>query len=171
MGDFNTKKIATSGVLLALSIATLFGAVIVPGIELTLYALSSVYVMVIILEFTVNTGWIFYLTSVLLTFIVIPNKTGLIPYAIFFGIYAMIKYYIENFRKISGIVEIILKLVFCNLMFFLGFLVFGEMFTGAIEIPEIALPIIIAGAQVFFLAYDYILTLMVGFYLKRLPKA
>lgn len=171
MGDFNTKKIATGGVLLALSIATLFGAVIVPGIELTLYALSSVYVMVIILEFTVNTGWIFYLASVLLTFIVIPNKAGLIPYAIFFGIYAMIKYYIEDFRKISGVLEIILKLVFCNLMFFLGFLVFGEMFTGAIQIPEIAFPIIIAGAQVFFLAYDYILTLMVGFYLKRRPKA
>ncbi|MDD3169589.1 MAG: hypothetical protein PHC91_09065 [Eubacteriales bacterium] len=171
MGDFKTKKIATGGVLLALSIATLFGATIVPGIELTLYALSSVYVTVVILEFTVNSGWLFYFASVMLTFVLIPNKAGLIPYTLFFGIYAMIKYYIENFRKIPKIFDIILKLVFCNFVFVMGFLFFGEAFTGAIHIPDAALPVIILGAQVFFLAYDYILTLMIGFYLKQRPKA
>ena len=171
MGNLDTKKIATGGVLLALSIATLFGATFVPGIELTLYALSSVYVAIIILEFTVNTGWLFYFASVMLAFIIIPNKGALIPYTIFFGIYAMMKYYIESFKKISQPVEVLLKLLFFNLMFVLGFIFFGMLFTGAIRIPDLALPIILLLAQVFFLAYDYILTLMVGFYLKRRPKA
>lgn len=170
MGNLDTKKIATGGVLLALSIATLFGATFIPGIELTLYALSSVYVAVIILEFTPGAGWLFYFASVMLAFVLVPNKGGLIPYTIFFGIYAMIKYYIENFDKISQPVEIILKLAFFNLMLFLGFQFFGKVFTGAISIPELALPIILAGAQVFFLAYDYMLTLLIGFYLKRRPK-
>lgn len=171
MGNLDTKKIATGGVLLALSIATLFGATFVPGIELTLYALSSVYVAIIILEFTVNTGWLFYFASVMLAFILIPNKGALIPYTIFFGIYAMMKYYIESFKKISQPVEVILKLLFFNLMFVLGFLFFGTLFTGAIRIPDIALPVILVLAQFFFLAYDYILTLLIGFYLKRRPRA
>lgn len=171
METLNTKKIVTGGVLLALSIATIFGATFVPGIELTLYALSSVYVAIMIIEFKPNAGWLFYFASVILTFILVPNKAGVIPYTIFFGIYAMIKYYIENFKKFSQPVEIILKLVFCNLMFFFGIYFLGKLFTGALQIPDVALPIIIIGAQIFFLAYDYVLTLIIGFYLKRRSKA
>lgn len=163
----NTKKIAVGGVLLALSIATLFGATMVPGIELTLYALSSVYVAIIVIEFTPNTGWLFYCASVMISYFLVPNKAGIIPYTIFFGIFSIIKYYIENYKKIPQFVEIILKLVFCNLMLGLGYIVFGAVFIGAIHLPKAALPIIIIGAQVFFLAYDYILTLIIGFYLKR----
>lgn len=171
MESMNTKKIATAGVLLALSIATLFAAAFVPGIELTLYALSTVYVAIIVIEFTPNTGWLFYFASVMLSFILVPNKGALIPYALFFGVYAMIKYYLETFKKIPQPVEIILKLVFFNLMFTLGFLFFGAIFTGSINIPDLALPIVLIGAQVFFLLYDYILTMIIGFYLKRRPKA
>ena len=171
MERFDTKKVVTGGILLALSTITLLGATFVPGIELTLYALSSVYAAIIIIEFTVSTGWLFYFASVILAFILVPNVAGLIPYTIFFGIYAMIKYYIENLKKFSQPVEIIIKLLFCNLMFVLGFIFFGTVFTGAIQIPNVALPIILIGAQVFFLAYDYILTLVIGFYLKRRPKA
>lgn len=171
MGNMNTKKIATGGVVLALSIATLFGATIIPGIELTLYALGSVFVAIIIMEFNVNTGWAFYFASVILSFVLIPNKVALIPYAFFFGIYSIFKYYIEAFKKLPRIAEIILKLVFCNMMIALGFLIFGTLVTGSIHIPEVALPVLLIAAQLFFLAYDYILTLMIGFYQKRGPKA
>ncbi len=164
------KKIALGGVLLALSIVTLFCATLIPGIELTLYALCSVYVAIIVIEFKISMGWLFYFASILLAFILVPNKGGLIPYGIFFGCYAVVKYYIENFKKLAQPVEIILKLAFFNLMFALGYLGFGALFTGAIKLPDVSLPLILIGAQVFFLAYDYILTLVIGFYLRRRPK-
>jgi hypothetical protein len=177
MKTFNTKKIATAGVLLALSIATLFAATTIPGIELTLFALSTVYVAIMIIEFTPNTGWLFYFGTVMMSFFMVPNKSAVIPYTIFFGIYAMIKYYIENlknyfktFKMINHPIEIMLKLLFFNLMFGLGIIYFGTLFIGAIHVPDVALPIIIIGAQAFFLLYDYILTLLIGFYLKRRPK-
>ncbi len=171
MENLRTKKIATGGVLLALSVATLFGATVIPGIELTLYALSSIYVAIAIIEFTPNTGWLFYFATVLLSFVLVPNKSGLIPYAIFFGIYAIMKYYIEKMKKINRPMEIILKLAFCNLIFFLSLQFFAAAFTETIHVPDVALPVIVLGAQVFFLAFDYLLTLMIGFYLKRRPKA
>ena len=171
MGNMNTKKIATAGVLLAFSVATVFGASIIPGIELTLYAISTVYVAIMVIEFTPNTGWLFYFASVMLTWIIVPNKAAMIPYTIFFGIYAMFKYYIEHYlKKLPQILQILIKLVFCNLMFLFGFFFFGFLFIGTIHVPDVSLPIIIAGAQVFFLAYDYILTILIGFYMKRIRK-
>ncbi len=170
METMRTKKIVTGGVLLALSAATLFGASFVPGIELTLYALSSVYVAILIIEFSPGAGWLFYFASLLLAFVLVPNKAGIVPYAILFGVYPIIKYYIEKPKKLPQVVEIILKLFFCNLMFAFGFMIFGAAFTGTIKIPDAALPVLAGGAQVFFLAYDYLLTLVIGFYLKRRPQ-
>lgn len=171
MGKLDTKKIATGGILLALSIATLFAASTVPGIELTLYALSTVYVAIIVIEFTPNTGWLFYFASVMLTWLIVPNKAAMLPYTVFFGIYAMFKYYIEHYmRKFPQVLQILLKLVFCNTMFLFGFFFFSFIFINAIHVPDVSFPIIIAGAQVFFLAYDYILTLLIGFYMKRVRK-
>ena len=171
MNQTKTKTAATGGILLALSVVTLFGATFVPGIELTLYALSSFYVAFAMIEISQSAGWIFYIASVLLAFILVPDKSGLIPYAFFFGLYAIIKLYIEKSKKFPQPLEIFFKLVFCNAMFALSFILFGELFLGPIQVPEVALPIILGGAQIFFLAYDYIFTLVIGFYLKRRPKA
>lgn len=172
MEKMNTRRIATAGVLLALSVATLFAASVVPGIELTLYSLSTVYVAIMVIEFTPNTGWLFYFASVMLTWVLLPNKAALVPYTIFFGMYSLIKYYIEYYlKKVPQVVQIILKLVYCNTIFALGISFFGIVFLGALHLPDLALPILLAGAQVFFLLYDYILTLLIGFYLKRRPKA
>lgn len=171
METVKTRKIVIGGVLLALSAATLFGASFIPGIELTLYALSSVYVVIMIIEFSPSAGWLFYFASLLLSFVLIPNKAAIVPYAIFFGVYAIVKYYIESTKKLHQAVEIILKLVFGNLMFTMGFLLFGTAFTGVIQIPDLALPVLAVGVQIFILVYDYILTLVIGFYLKRRPKS
>ena len=168
----NTRSIATAGVLLALSIATLFAASVVPGVELTLYALSSLYVVINVIEFTPNTGWLFYFASVMVTWLLMPNKMALIPYTFFFGMYPMIKYYIEFYlKKFPQVVQIILKLAYCDTIFYLGFSFFGIAFTGPLHLPDLAFPILAIGGQVFFLLYDYIMTLVIGFYLKRRPKA
>lgn len=171
MENINAKKIAVAGVLLALSVVTLFGATFVPGVELTLYTLTSAYVAMIVIEYNAATAWLFYIASVLLSALLVPNKGGLIPYVIFFGVYAIIKYWIEKSKKLSRPLEIILKLLFCNAMIGLGYVFFAAAFTGAIRLPDAAWPILLAGAQLFFLAYDYVLTLVIGFYLKRRPKS
>lgn len=166
-----TKQIVTGGVLLALSIVTLMAASMVPGIELTLYALSSVYVAIIVIEFSANMGWVFYFASVMLSFIIVPNKFAIIPYTVFFGLYAIIKYYIETFKKINRPLEILAKLLFCNLMLLLILQFFTAAFTQAIHLPELSLPVFAIGIQVFFLVYDFLLTLIIGFYRRRRPKA
>ena len=47
--------------MLALSVVTLFLASFVPGFELTLYAVSSLYTAVMIMETRVKGGGLFYI--------------------------------------------------------------------------------------------------------------
>ena len=171
MDKNHTKMIATGGILLALSVITLSGATMIPGIELTLFALSSAFVSIILIEFKHGAGWLFYIATVILSYAVSPNKAGLLPYTFFFGVYPIIKFYIERTRKLPQLAEILIKLVFSNAMFAAGFLLFGKLFTGSINLPDLAVPLIVIGAQLFFLVYDYILTLIIGFYLARRPKS
>lgn len=162
------NNMAMGGVFLGLSIVTLFLATIIPGVELTLYALSSFYVAFILVETGARNGILFYLASVVLATLIVPNKIGLLPYAMFFGIYAIIKYYIEKVRKRP--LEIFFKLLFFNLSYGVGLLFFKELFLGSIHLPDLAFPLLILGAQVFFLFYDYLFTMIIGFYLTKRPR-
>jgi hypothetical protein len=105
-----TKTTALGGIMLALSVVTLFLASFVPGFELTLYAVSSLYTAVMIMETRVKGGGLFYIASSILALLLVPNKAAVLPYLFFFGLYGIVKFYIEKIRKQP--VEIILKLVF-----------------------------------------------------------
>lgn len=174
MQSTKTRDIATGGILLALSVITLFGATTMPGIELTLYLLSSVYVTIVVIELKPRMAFLFFFASLILSFVLIPNKVGLIPYLFYFGIYPVAKYYIEKGRKFSRPMEIVLKLVICNAALVIGYLIFGELVIGSIKLPDLPMPALLitvaVGVQVLFLLSDYILTLVIGFYLNRRPK-
>lgn len=166
--DRNTKKVALGGVMLALQMATLFLAGFVPGIELTLYALSSLYAAIIIIETNISGGLLFYIASVLLALLIIPNKAAILPYIFFFGIYAVIKLMIEKIGK--QLIEIPLKLVFFNTSIGAGIILFKSMFLGNINLPEYSNLLLVLGGQLLFLLYDYLFTLLVAFYKKRFSR-
>lgn len=160
-----TKDVALGGVLLALSLATLFIASFIPGVELSLFALSSFYIIIMVIRTSAKGGWIFYAASFLLAFLLIPNKIALIPYGMFFGIYGLIKYYIERIEKQTA--EVLLKLLFFNGSWGISFYIFKDVFLGNIKLPDYSPAVLVIGIQVLFLFYDYILTLLIGFYQKR----
>jgi len=166
--DRNTKKVALGGVMLALQMATLFLAGFVPGIELTLYALSSLYAAIIIIETNISAGLLFYIASVLPALLIIPNKAAILPYIFFFGIYAVIKLMIEKIGK--QLIEIPLKLVFFNTSIGAGIILFKSMFLGNINLPEYSNLLLVLGGQLLFLLYDYLFTLLVAFYKKRFSR-
>ncbi|MGI6728008.1 MAG: hypothetical protein ACOX4P_05555 [Anaerovoracaceae bacterium] len=160
-----TKTIALGGVLLALSLVTIFLASFIPGFELTLYALSTFCVVIFIIETKAKGGWLFYGASCLLSLVLIPNKLALLPYIIFFGLYGLIKYYIERIRKQP--VEIILKLLFFNGSWGIGLYFFKNLLISNIGLPDYPVIVLIIAAQILFLLYDYILTQLIGFYRNR----
>lgn len=163
----NSKMLALSGILLALAVLLLFLATILPTNRLSLYALSSFFVSILVIEYGVKAAWLFYSASCLLGLIIVQNKPGLLPYVIFFGIYGIIKYYIEKINNI--VIEYVIKIIYFNLCLAAAIFLVKELFLKEINVK---LPwfIIIAAFELIFLVYDYVYTLFIKYYREKLKK-
>lgn len=155
-----------SGIFLALAMVFLYGASIIPGIELTLFLAASLLVSAVIIEIGPAAGWTFYVASAFLGFLLIPNKAALFPYVLFFGVYGVLKFHIETLHRLA--LEILLKLVYFNLAFGMGFFLFRELLFKSIELPDFPDAILLLLANGFFLFYDSVYTQIISFYLKRI---
>lgn len=161
-------KLALGGICLALTLIFMFAGSVVPGIELTLFAISSVFVAVMILETGVGGGVLLYAASVLLGLFLIPGKLALLPYIGLFGYYGIVKYFIEKLP--SAVFQIVLKVVLFAMIMCIGLLGFKELLLGAVELPEYPVFILIIGGILLMMLYDYIYTLIIKIYVTRIQR-
>ena len=166
MKSSKTIKIALGGICLALTMVCLFGGSIVPGIELTLFAISSVFTAVMILEAGVKGGLLLYVAAVLLGFAIIPNKLAMIPYAFLFGYYGIVKYYIEKLS--SRWIQLSLKSGFFAVLLTIGLVGFKQLLLGSIHLPDYPVWLLIIAGVAFLLLYDFVFTALILFYQRRI---
>ncbi|EKY29416.1 DUF2232 domain-containing protein [Clostridium celatum] len=175
------KDISLGGILVALTSIILYSASILPISTLTILTIASAIIPVCIIRSNVKTSIFVYISSSLIAFFLVPINIGLL-YFIFFGVYGIIKYFIERMRKEN--IEIILKLLFFNIAFLIGFIIMQNILginivagletlvskfvdTSTSLIASIVLWIV---AQPIFLIYDYAMTMIITFYLERIHK-
>ena len=161
------KSITLSGILLAFTVICVFLAATLPTSRLTLYAVSSLFVAVIIIEVGVKSGWAFYLASSILSVVLVP-RLEVIPFVVFFGLYGLIKLYIEKLN--SRVLEYVLKLIYFNICLVLGLFFLKELILDGVKLSA---PVYIVAAllEVVFIVYDYVYTLFIRFYASKLkPK-
>lgn len=147
--------ISAVGILLGISIVFLYGSVFVPGLELTFYALAGLCISLIIYKVSIKSGVLLYFASLLITFILLAGYITILPYIFFFGPYGLIRYYIEKIN--NHFLKWILKIVSFNILISAGLLIFKTAFLSGLELPDYGLPILIAGSQIIFILYDYII--------------
>lgn len=160
--------ISINGVYMAMAVALLFFATIMPGIEMSIYALAGLVLGLVILETGIKSGMFHYAGTLILSFIIIPNKVAILPYATFFGIYGFVKFYIEKIK--SALWQLILKVCFFIIMFSTIFLGFKEVLFANVELPDISKGLLFIGGLIMFVLYDYIYTLGMNLYLKRIKR-
>lgn len=168
MKSSKTSKIALGGICLALTVVFLFAGSIVPGIELTLFAVSSLFTAVMIMETGPKGGILLYVAALLLGIAVIPNKLAMIPYAFFFGYYGIFKYYVEKLKH--RYLQLILKIVFYALVLCIGLIGFKNLLLGSIHLPEYPVGALIIAGILMLIVYDYIYTMLIGFYMRRIKN-
>ena len=161
------KTIALGGILGALAVICLLLADILPASKISLYALSSFFISVIIIEMGVRAGWIFYAATSLLGFVVVPDRISILPYVLFFGAYGIIKFYIEKLDRI--VIEYVLKVAFFNICAALVLLAARSLFEGEIA-AGLPWGILVGICQVIFLVYDFVYTLFINYYRDRLRR-
>lgn len=181
------KKLAYGGILTALSVVFLYIAMVAPSGRIFLLAMSSLPMAVLLLEFDLRTSLLSYVSSSILFLIVSGNIKGVLTFALFFGIYPIVKSYIETgVRKVFT--EYLFKLVFFNLILVALVFVYSALGIPILEIinsfrlpdsflastPSLRNSILTliswVIAQIGFLIYDYAYSLMIRVYIDRIKK-
>ena len=90
------RDIAYLGVLLGLNQLFIILSSVIETNTILLMAAAALIVGVAVVEFGGKTGIIFYLASCILGFFLTFNKVEIISYICFFGLYSIIKHYIET---------------------------------------------------------------------------
>jgi len=159
------KDITLGGIMVALSVITVYLTTIIPVNTLSILTFASCLIPITILRSNIRTATFVYVSTTLISFFIIPPNYA-IMYALFFGIYGIVKYFIEKLRKMP--IEIILKLLFFNIVLSIV-LIFMITLIGEfnIDLPTWLLYLV---AQPTFLLYDYAITASITFYLEKTKK-
>ena len=157
-----SKKVAYSGILLGVHTILLILINIIPMNTLFIMGIASLIISIIIMEFGPKSGVVFYLASIILSFLVINNKAHWVLYNLTFGVYGLIKYIIEQDRSIY--LEYILKIIFANILLMITYFILR----GFIYIPINMLIIIVF--QVVFMIYDSVYTKFIDYYETKIRK-
>ena len=176
-----SKYITFGGIMVALTSIILYSTSFIPINTLTILTLASAIIPICIIKSDIKTTIFVYIASSLIAFFIVPINISIL-YSIFFGIYGIIKFWAEKDRSKF---EVLYKIVFFNIAFIIGFILFenilGIDIIGGIEqillrfinrdVKTITFALFLILANVVFLVFDYALTLIISFYMDRIhPK-
>ena len=162
-----TKKITLSAMMVALGTAFMIIGAVIEVLDLTVCALASMLVVFIFLAIGSYYPWLVWVCTSLATGLLYPASLIWIEYALIFGVYPLIKAYIEKLPRWSWI---IVKLVYANAVIWALFFICEKLlgvpfFTDEARWMRILTYIL---TNVAFLAYDLFITVMVRFYYDKL---
>lgn len=160
-----SKYIAESGLLVALTLVILYATSILPISTLSILTVASCLIPIAIIRTSVKSSILVYIASSILSFFLVPVNIA-IYYSLFFGVYGIIKYFIEKAKNRP--IELLLKLIAFNILLSLIYFI-TKSFLGIIA-PNLALWILLLAAQIVFLIYDYALTLAISFFFDKFSK-
>lgn len=156
-----SKSIAESGLLTALTVVILYSTSLIPISKLSILTLASCLIPICIIRSSVKYAILVYIASSLISLFFVPFNIS-IYYMMFFGIYGIVKFFIEKINMYF--IEIIIKLLSFNVLLMAMYLILKEFIVVNSALP---LWLLWIGAQVVFLIYDYALTVLITSFLKR----
>lgn len=162
-----TKKLTLSSILVAMGVVFMLIGSFVEVMDLSVCAAASLITVFIYLEIGPSYAFMAYLATSVIGFIIIPAKLMPIEYLLVFGIYPLLKAFVEKLPKWSWLP---LKLVFVNAVIWILFAV-CELFLG---VPFFEgdnffwKAMFYLFMNVTFIVYDIFITVMVRFYYDRI---
>lgn len=97
----DTKKITLSAMLTALGVVIMLLGAVIETLDLTVGAIASLIVVFVFVEIGKPYHWLVWLCTSLITALIYPGSALWIEYFLIFGIYPILKAYIEKLPKWS----------------------------------------------------------------------
>ncbi len=164
-----TKKLTVSALTAALGTVFMVLGAVFSVLDLTAATLASLLVVFIYIEIGSPYTWLVWLSTSLLSFLLYPGSMMWLVYLTMFGIYPIVKGYIERLPRVFWL---ILRLVFVNLVLTLlslfcealiGVSFFGDVSDIPLD-PTAVYVILWVIMNLAFLLYDRLIVIMVAFY-------
>ena len=162
-----TKKITLSALMVALGTVFMVIGAAIEVLDLTVCAMASLLVVFVFLEIGSYYPWLVWICTSLATALIYPGSLVWIEYALIFGIYPLIKAYIEKLPRWTWL---IVKLVYINAVIW-GLFAICELLLGLpfFDTDGMVMTVILyVLMNVAFIAYDLFITVMVRFYFLKL---
>lgn len=153
--------------MVALSTAIMLLGAVVEVFDLSVCAIASLLVVFIYLEVGSYYPWLVWICTTLATALIYPGSAIWVEYALIFGLYPLIKAYIERLPRWSWLIVKLIYInaviwgIFCVCEFLLGIPFFEE---GGQIITVITYVL----SNIAFVAYDFFIMVMVRFYFDKL---
>ena len=163
----STKKLTLSAITVALGAVFMTLGALFETLDLTVCCLASLLVMFVYMEIGSPYQWLVWICTSLAVFLIVPAKFVWAEYLFIFGIYPILKAYIERLARVFWIplkaiffiVVVVGAMLVCELL--LG-VPFFEVDATWMKVGMTAL-IGVAAA-----AYDMFLTVMIRFYIFKI---
>lgn len=167
--SFLSNNIARGGIFTAIGIISLYLSILIPINTLFFLIVASALIPLTLLSTNIKTTFTVYGATSLLSLILIPSKGVALSYIILFGIYGIIKFFIERINK--TFIEILLKFLFFNSSLGILYCIYKTLLFKAINI-KLPYFLVLILAQFAFIVFDYALTVFINYsedhILKRL---
>lgn len=174
MNKIKEKSVKASfgGISAALSIIIMSVFSIFPSMTYAAPVICGIFITIAVIEFNSKFAFAVYFAVSVLSVMVVPNKESAVFYALFFGIYPILKGIIES--KTKGAVSWIIKYLFFNIAIIIGYLICAKL----LNIPydeigvfgKFTLLFLWGSGNVSFLIYDIAFTRIVTLYVYKWQK-
>ena len=162
-----TRRLTVSAMMTALSVLFLYLACIFPTGQLGFTAVASLFGIAAVVECGIAAGIFVYVGASVLGLLLLPDKTMLYLYIIFFGLYPVLKSLIERIGKL--IPEWLLKLALFNAALSAAWFLLRGLALPEKVFTYSTVLVYVLGNLVFIL-YDIGLTRLIAVYIARISK-
>jgi hypothetical protein len=173
----STKKLTLSAILVAMSVVIMVLGGVISVLDLSMSALASLIVAFAYIEIGMPYTWLIWLATTVLSAVIFPGSLLWVSYFVAFGVYPILKGYIERLPRPYWI---LIKLLFANAAIWL-MIAGSELILGlplfdtdslGLQLSPMAARLIKIGLYLFlnlvFFAYDLCITACVRFYMVKL---
>ena len=168
MKSSNTRSIAFGGVLSSLLIILIVLSSYIPTNRLSIFFIMSLIGMIIIFEFNTFLYMLVFVCVSALGFLMMGNKVLIVPYVSFFGIYPLVKLFIEKLNRLA--LEFVIKIIFFVVVLSVSYIIWGRLLIPEIKSVKDYLWIIPILSIILFILYDILLSKCMDYYNYRLRK-
>ncbi|MBE6949166.1 MAG: hypothetical protein E7456_04910 [Ruminococcaceae bacterium] len=162
-----TRVITTSALFIGLNMVFLYLSSVFPTMQLCFVGVTSLFIAAQVIENGIKGGLYVFAGSCILGFIIVPDKTSMILFALFFGYYPMVKSIAERYNK--AIARWAVKLAVMTAAMAVILVFFGELIFDLSQF-KYGVWVFAAVFELAFILFDIGMSRLIDFYMMRIHR-